>query len=71
MTSSRILGPSRAELAAHRARMRAEGLRPVRIWVPDVRSPDFRAAAHSQSAAVSASASADDDQAFVDAVSDV
>lgn len=25
----------------YRARLRASGLRPVQIWVPDVRSPDF------------------------------
>jgi hypothetical protein len=58
-------------MTAHRRRMRALGLRPVRIWVPDVRSADFREAAHRQSTAVAAGASADDDQAFVDAVSDL
>jgi len=42
----------------------------VQIWVPDVRSPSFVAEAHRQSAALSASAHAEDDQAFVDAISD-
>jgi hypothetical protein len=27
----------------YRERMRAAGLRPVQIWVPDTRSPDFAA----------------------------
>jgi hypothetical protein len=45
------------------------GLRPVQIWVPDVRSPEFSAEAHRQAAAVAASKHAGDDQAFVDAVS--
>ncbi len=47
----------------------AEGLRPVQIWVPDVRSPEFEGEAHRQSAAVAASRHAQEDQAFVDAIS--
>jgi hypothetical protein len=27
---------------AYRARLRAQGLRPVQIWVPDVEAPGFR-----------------------------
>jgi hypothetical protein len=53
----------------HRARLREQGLRPVQIWVPDVRSPVFVRQAHEQAVAVAASDSAVDDQAFVDAVS--
>jgi hypothetical protein len=62
--------PSRVKVGEHRARLRAQGLRPIQIWVPDVRAPSFRSEAHRQSAAVAASAHARDDQAFVDAVSD-
>lgn len=29
-------------IQAYRARLRASGLRPVQIWVPDVRSPKFK-----------------------------
>lgn len=54
----------------HRERLRAQGLRPIQIWVPDVRSPSFREQAHRQSLAVAASAHAHEDQAFIDAVSD-
>jgi hypothetical protein len=61
---------SRLKVQQHRARLREQGLRPIQLWVPDVRSPAFRAAAHSQSLAVAASAHARDDQAFIDAVSD-
>jgi hypothetical protein len=60
---------SRSKVAEHRARLRAQGLRPIQIWVPDVRASAFREAASSQSAAVAASAFASDDQAFVDAIS--
>ncbi|MBV8613285.1 MAG: antitoxin MazE family protein [Acetobacteraceae bacterium] len=62
--------PSRGKVQEHRKRLRDQGLRPVQIWVPDVRSHAFRAEAHRQSLAVAASAHAHDDQAFVDAVSD-
>lgn len=59
----------RKRVHEHRRRLRAQGLRPVQIWVPDVRSPEFADEAHRQSAAVAASANAADDQAFIDAVS--
>jgi hypothetical protein len=62
--------PSREKVREHRQRLRALGLRPIRIWVPDVRAPSFRAEAHRQSLAVAASAEASDDQAFIDAASD-
>lgn len=53
----------------HRQRLRAQGLRPVQIWVPDVRAPQFATQAHEQSRAVAASVHATDDQAFIDAIS--
>lgn len=62
--------PSRAKVAAYRARLRGQGLRPVQVWVPDTRSPAFAAEAHRQSLAVACSAQADDDQAFVDAIAE-
>jgi hypothetical protein len=61
--------PSRTKVREHRERLRAQGLRPIQIWVPDVRSPAFRSEAHRQSAAIAASARAQEDQAFIDAVS--
>ncbi|MCA1605898.1 MAG: antitoxin MazE family protein [Acidobacteria bacterium] len=61
--------PVRARVQAHRARLRAQGLRPIQIWVPDVRSPEFMAEAHRQSAAVASSGHAIDDQAFIDTIS--
>ena len=50
--------------------MRRQGLRPIQIWVPDVRSPEFAAEAHRQSLAVARSARAGEDQAFIDSVSE-
>jgi hypothetical protein len=62
---------SRDKVRQHREKLRRQGLRPVQIWVPDINTPAFRAAAHEQSAAVAASAGAKDDQAFIDAISDL
>lgn len=60
---------SRDKVRTYRARMRARGLRPVQIWVPDTRTDDFARQAHRQAAAVAASVHAVDDQAFIDTLS--
>ena len=70
MASASIPKPSKVKVREHRDRLREQGLRPIQIWVPDVRSPAFRAQAHLQSLAVAHSTVADSDQAFIDAVSD-
>jgi hypothetical protein len=41
-------------MASYRQRMRAAGLRPVQIWVPDTRSPGFVEACRRQARAVAA-----------------
>ncbi len=60
----------RERVRDHRARLRAQGLRPIQIWVPDVRSPEFAAEAHRQSLAVAMSEGAEEDQAFIEAIAD-
>jgi hypothetical protein len=60
---------SRVKVSAHRERLRRQGLRPIQIWVPDVRAPAFRSEAHRQSLAVAESSGAYGDQAFIDSVS--
>jgi hypothetical protein len=62
--------PSRVKVREHRQRLREQGLRPIQIWVPDVRAASFRGQAHRQSRAVAASVKGREDQAFIDAVSD-
>jgi Protein of unknown function (DUF3018) len=61
---------SRDKVRLHRERLRAQGLRPVQIWVPDVRARSFANAARKQSKAVSTSRFAGLDQQFVDAISE-
>jgi hypothetical protein len=63
------MATTRDRVREHRRRLREQGLRPVQIWVPDVRAPQFVAEAHRQSAAIAASEQEADDQAFVDAIS--
>ena len=60
----------RRRVADHRTRLRRQGLRPVQIWVPDVRAVGFAAEASRQSAMAAHSDHAIDDQAFVDAISE-
>jgi hypothetical protein len=61
--------PIKVRVREHREWLRAQGMRPIQIWVPDVRSPSFQSEAHRQSLAVAASTHAVEDQAFLDAVS--
>jgi hypothetical protein len=61
---------SRDKVRAHRERLRKQGLRPIQIWVPDVRSKEFAREAHRQSRLIARSAHAEEDQAFVDAISE-
>ncbi len=61
---------SRDKVRSYRERMRARGLRPIQIWVPDTRTAAFRTEAHRQSLAVAQSARAREDQDFIDEISD-
>jgi hypothetical protein len=56
-------------VSAHRARLRAQGLRPIQIWVPDVRSERFAEEAKRQSQLVASADAQSEDQAFVEAIS--
>ena len=55
----------RARTASRRA-----GMRPIRIWLPDIDEATFRAEAHRQSLAVALSPSEPDDQSFIEDISD-
>ncbi len=58
-----------AHVQEHRQRLREQGLRPIQLWVPDVRSVAFRKEARRQSALVAASSHARKDQAFINGTS--
>jgi hypothetical protein len=61
---------SRSRVQAYRARLRSMGLKPIQIWVPDVRAASFKGEAHRQSLAAASSEQAADHQAFLDTVSE-
>ena len=60
---------SRQKVQAHRDRLRAQGLRPIQLWLPDVHSPEFIAQAHLESLAIANSPDEADEKAFIDAIS--
>ena len=61
---------SRDKVRAHRERLRERGLRPIQVWVPDIRSPQFASEAHRQSLRVGDPDVDRHEQGFVDAISD-
>jgi len=69
MSSQRKRAATREKVSAYRARLRAQGLRPVQLWLPDVRSPDFAAQAHREALGIANSPEEADEQAFIDAIS--
>jgi len=46
--------PAKQRMSSYRQRMKAAGLRPVQIWVPDVNAPGFAEACRRQAQAVAA-----------------
>ena len=51
----------------YRERLRAQGLRPVQIWVPDTRAPDFVKEMRAQSRRAARSPGEEDALKFLDA----
>lgn len=49
--------------------MRERGLRPLQVWVPDVRTESFAAEAHRQAALVARADESTDGQDFIQAIS--
>ena len=60
----------KTRVARYRAAMRDRGYRLRQLWVPDVRSPTFRAQIAREVAAINSGAGTAEDQAFIDAISD-
>ncbi len=59
-----------ARVRKHRESLRAAGLRPIQIWVPDVRSKHFAAQARRQARAIAQSAQEQEDLAFIESIAD-
>jgi hypothetical protein len=52
----------------HRQNLRAAGLRPIQIWVPDTRAPGFAEEYARQSRLIAESASEQDDMNFIEEI---
>lgn len=59
----------RERVGEYRRRMRERGLRPLQVWVPDVRTETFAAEAHRQASLVAQAEDVGDDQDFIEAIS--
>jgi hypothetical protein len=59
---------SRKTVPPHRKGLRQQGLCPITIWVPNMRSPDFATEAHRQSLSVANSPYDEQHQDFIDSV---
>lgn len=68
-TSTNTKQNTRQKVQKYRDRMRARGLRPIQIWVPDTRTAHFAQEAHNQSLVIAQSEHESADQAFIDAIS--
>jgi hypothetical protein len=66
---ARKLLSSRDKVRAHRKRLRARGLRPIQVWVPDTRTAAFNHEANHQSLVVARSPHGRQDQEFIDTIS--
>lgn len=62
---------AREKARAHRERQRAKGLKLVQLWVPDRHSPELVERARREALAIASSPDEADDQAFIDAVSEL
>ncbi len=69
-TRPRSRTPTAIRVRKHRESLRAAGLRPIQIWVPDVRSKHFAAQARRQSRAIAQSTQEQDDLAFIQSIAD-
>jgi len=70
-TKRNRLGSRHRQQLSGRRRLRKNGFRSIQFWVPDVRTAAFRKKAHRRSLAVAKSASANEDQSFIDALSEL
>ena len=65
-----MVDSSRPRVQRHRQVLRQRGFRPIQIWVPDTRTPEFAEEANRQSLAVNAADQQDGTMDWVEAVSE-
>jgi hypothetical protein len=61
---------SASKVRQHREKLRAQGLRPIQIWVPDLRDPKVIEQIRREARAIAESPQEKEDQAFIDSIND-
>jgi len=59
---------TRERVARRRAALRAQGLRPMQVWVPDLRDAEVRRQIHDACQRIASSPPREDDLAFIEAI---
>lgn len=70
MTARKPARSGREKMRDYRQRLRAQGLRPVQIWVPDTRAPGFEEELRRQCRIAAASPAEEEALDFIEAVAD-
>jgi len=58
-----------SRVAAHRRRLREQGMKPVQLWLPDTENPKLRAGLNQMCLEIESYPGAEDDRAFIYALS--
>jgi hypothetical protein len=66
--AARSTSASAKKVRAHRAKLRAQGLRPIQIWVPDMNDPKIQEQMRREARAIAQSVQEKDDLAFIDSI---
>jgi hypothetical protein len=66
--AARSTSASAKKVRTHRAKLRAQGLRPIQIWVPDVNDPKIKEQIRREARAIAHSAHEKDNLAFIDSI---
>jgi hypothetical protein len=61
---------SASKVRQHREKLRAQGLRPIQIWVQDLRDPKVIEQIRREARAIAESPQEKEDQAFIDSIND-
>lgn len=64
---TRVAATPAPRMKQYRERLRAAGLRPIQLWVPDTRAPGFAAECRRQSASLAQDAAEAEAAAFIEA----
>jgi hypothetical protein len=71
MALARTPKPTRVKVQEHRQRLRAQGLRPIQHWVPDLRDPKVKAQIRKEAALLAEHPENDEIDRWIEANADL